>query len=406
MRSFQLPNYYSSEIIESARKIRDKYDPKKKDISPTIIKLKGLEFYIGRHFGFCYGVKNAIEICYKALKVYPKSKIYLLSEMIHNQLVNNDLLQNGISFIMDTMGNQLISWDKIKKEDIIIIPAFGTSLEILEILKKKQISIHKFDTTCPFVSKVWNRSELLAKQGYTIIIHGKAKHEETRSTFSRCRKHGPSIIVENIDDVNELCKIIRNKNQNKFLSIFQNKCSNSFNIDRDLIKIGVVNQTTMLASETKKIINKFKDTYSLLYGDSTKHVANTRDTLCYATNENQDSTLELLKHKADLSIIVGGYNSSNTSHLVELSSKKIPTYFINSEKNIKNNTIRHFDLKLKKMVLKENFLPQESCKIILTSGASCPDVILEKIMNKIVKIRRQKLSKEEVLNTLEKYYKK
>ena len=279
MKKFNIPLFYESNIIEEIRSIREKYDPRKKNLEPSIIKFKKIDFYIGRHFGFCFGVKNAIEICYKAIATNPNKKIYLLSQMIHNQVVNQDLIENGILFIMDTHGNQLITWDKIKKNDIVIIPAFGTSLEILNILKKKGIETKKFDTTCPFVAKVWNRSKEIAEKGYTVVIHGKANHEETRSTFSRAKKYGPSIIVENTNDVQILCDILKNKNNTQLLKEkFQNKCSPKFNFNRDLYKIGVVNQTTMLASETQEIISLFSKEFKKIYLDSniSNHIINTR----------------------------------------------------------------------------------------------------------------------------------
>ena len=353
-------------------------------------------------------VKNAIEICYQAIEQYPNKQIYLLSQMIHNQVVNEDLMDNGILFIMDTNGNQLIEWSEIQKNDIVIIPAFGTSLEVLKILKEKKINTHQFNTTCPFVSKVWNRSEQLAKKGYTIIIHGKANHEETRSTFSRSKKYGPTIIVETIQDVVSLCDLMENKNnKNHFYEKFQHKYSEHFNPEVDLMKIGVVNQTTMLASETKEIIDLFTTRLKKIHGHEniTNHIANTRDTLCYATNENQESTLELLKHDVDIAIIVGGYNSSNTTHLAELTSKKIKTFFINSEHKIElDNNIIHFDIETKKEVKTIGFLPNKKCKIILTSGASCPDIILEKIMIKLAKIQNQTIRKNTILREFEMKY--
>ncbi len=403
MKKFKLPTSYKSNIIESTRQLREKIDPRKKDISPTIIELENIHFYIGRHFGFCYGVKNAIEICYSALKNNPHKNIYLLSEMIHNQIVNNDLLEKGISFIMDTKGKQLIDWNTITSDDIVIIPAFGTSLEIIQILKEKNINTEKFDTTCPFVSKVWNRAELIAKKGYTIIVHGKANHEETRSTFSRAQKHGATIIVENIKDVQLLCQLMITKDEITFQNHFKNKYSKSFDFKTDLSKIGVVNQTTMLASETKDIISLFTNTFENLYGKeyAQDHIANTRDTLCYATNENQESTISLLENNVDLAIIVGGYNSSNTTHLVELSTKKTNTFFINSEEKISlDNSILHFDIDKGKEVLTKKFLPNRKCKVILTSGASCPDVILEEIMIKLAKIKNQPLNKNAILDKI------
>ena len=410
MKKFNVPEYYSSSIIENIRRIRDKHDPRKKDISPSILCVGKISIYIGRHFGFCYGVKNAIEICYNTLKQHPNKKIYLLSQMIHNQVVNEDLIENGISFIMDTQGNQLIPWHEVNNNDIVIIPAFGVSLEILNILQRKGINTEKFNTTCPFVSKVWNRSEKIANDGHTVIIYGAAYHEETKSTFSRAKKHGPAIIVENMKDVDFLCKIIKKESTNSsFEDFFHNKTSKNFNPARDLIKIGVVNQTTMLASDTKKIINKFTATLQEIYGETVtkNHIANTRDTLCYATNENQESTISLLNNKVDFSIIVGGYNSSNTTHLAELTSQTTPTYFINSADKISTqNIITYFDIKTKKEIKKYNFLPEKKCKIILTSGASCPDIILEKIIQKLIKMSKDKINENKLLSDFELQYKK
>ena len=406
MKEFDIPTGYSASIIDSIRKIRERKDPRKKDISPSIIKMKNIEFHIGRHFGFCFGVKNAIEICYSALKKFPSKKIYLLSEMIHNQLVNQDLIDAGISFIMDTSGKQLISWDKITKDNIVIIPAFGTSLEVLEILKSKKIQTEKFDTTCPFVAKVWNRSKSIASNGFTTIIHGKADHEETKSTFSRAKKYGPAIIVETIDDVHELCDIIRNSKSIKTKK-FENKISLNFDFEKDLKKVGVVNQTTMLATETKRIIEIIKLTLKKIHkkDDVSDYIANTRDTLCYATNENQESTINLLKNKVDLAIIVGGYNSSNTTHLAELASQKVKTYFINSpDKIFTDNSIKHFDFHSKEEITTSNFLPDKRCKIILTSGASCPDVIIEKIMRKISAMKKETINIQKIIKDFESNY--
>jgi len=409
MKKFEIPLFYNSNIIDKIRRIRELQDPRKKDLSPSLIKIDDIHIYIGRHFGFCYGVKNAIEICYQTIEKHPNKRIFLLSQMIHNQAVNEDLLENGVSFIMDTHGNQLISWEKINKDDIVIIPAFGTSLKILKILKEKNINTEIFDTTCPFVEKVWNRLEQISRKGFTVVIYGTAQHEETRSTFSRAKKYGASIIVENIKEVKLLCNFISGKeNEANIKKIFKNKCSKNFNFKKDLEKVGVVNQTTMLASDTKHIINLFTETLALKYGDdNTKnHIANTRDTLCYATNENQESTLRLLQEDVDLAIIVGGYNSSNTTHLVELTSEKTQnTYFINSAKKIlSNNSIKHFNIICKKEIITKHFLPKKECKILLTSGASCPDILLENIIIKLAEINNIKIDPKAIVKDFEMRY--
>ncbi len=291
-----------------------------------------MEFYFGRHFGFCYGVENAIEKSYKALEENPEKRVFLLSQMIHNPLVNNDLIQRGIKFIMETDGTQLISWDEITQEDIVIIPAFGTTLEIEKILNDKGIEAQTYNTTCPFVEKVWKRSSKLGEDQYTIIIHGKHNHEETRATFSHSSAAAPSIIVRDIEESKMLGKFILGEiSEAEVIQYFEGRFSEGFNFKMDLQKVGVVNQTTMLAKETWEIAEFFKSVMVQKYSEAhlTHHFADTRDTLCYATNDNQEATYNLLTVPADLAVVVGGYNSSNTSHLVELCEEHFPTFFIN-----------------------------------------------------------------------------
>lgn len=344
---------------------------------------------MARHFGFCYGVENAIEISYKALEENPDKKVYLLSQMIHNQEVNNDLQDRGIKFIMDTDGTQLIPWNEIHNEDVVIIPAFGTTLEIENLLLDKGVEVQKYNTTCPFVEKVWNRSEKLGKENYTIVIHGKPKHEETRATFSHSASNGASIVVRDMEEAKQLSKYISGeKSSTEFYTEFSGRFSKGFDPERDLQRVGVVNQTTMLATETQAIADYIKQTMIGKYGieNLKEHFADTRDTLCYATNDNQDATYKLLETDADLAIVVGGYNSSNTSHIVELCERKFPTYFINSDTEIRSKQeIHHFDYpnKLKRVTM--NYLPEKSLvKIILTSGASCPDTLVDRVMLKIL----------------------
>ncbi|HLZ16705.1 MAG TPA: 4-hydroxy-3-methylbut-2-enyl diphosphate reductase [Cyclobacteriaceae bacterium] len=311
---------------------------RKQDFSPTQLDFGPVQFFLARHFGFCYGVENAIEISYRALEENPGRQVYLLSQMIHNQEVNADLQSRGIKFIADTDGTQFIPWGKINAEDIVIIPAFGTTLEIENFLLGKKVEVQKYNTTCPFVEKVWNRAEKLGGENYTIIIHGKPNHEETRATFSHSAYRGASVIVQHMNDAQQLAKYITGeKAREEFFAEFENRFSKGFDPERDLRRIGVVNQTTMLATETQAIADFFKQAMRDRYGEENlkNHFADTRDTLCYATNDNQDASYELLKTGADLAIVVGGYNSSNTSHIVELCERKFPTYFINSEAEIK-----------------------------------------------------------------------
>jgi 4-hydroxy-3-methylbut-2-enyl diphosphate reductase len=198
MKSFNIPEFYHSSIISRIKSFRKEQDPKKKDFNPTVLDFGPVIFYIARHFGFCYGVENAIEISFRAIEENPGKRIFLLSQMIHNPAVNNDLISRGVEFLMDTEGNQIIPWTDLKADDIVIIPAFGTTLSIEEKLKSIGIAPHRYNTTCPFVERVWKKSEKLGTENYSIIIHGKHNHEETRATFSRSEINAPSIIIKNM----------------------------------------------------------------------------------------------------------------------------------------------------------------------------------------------------------------
>lgn len=405
MKKFDIPDFYRSSIISGIKEHRKKEDPRKKNFSPTKLDFGPVVFLIARHFGFCYGVENAIEIAYKTIEENPGKRIFLLSEMIHNPVVNKDLHERGIKFIMDNYGKQFIGWDEITEEDIVIIPAFGTTIEIENLLKQKKIDIVRYNTTCPFVEKVWNRAEVIGKQNYTIIIHGKAKHEETRATFSHSIQNAPSLIIRNIEEAKFLGNVILGKmDEDEFKSFFGGKFSEGFDVSKDLKRIGVVNQTTMLASETEEISDYLRKVMIKKYGEEniSEHFADTRDTLCYATNDNQSATLGLLEHDADLAVVVGGYNSSNTSHLVELLETKFKTFFISgADKIISRSGINYFDMHKKKEVIDHSFLPSKQPVVIaLTSGASCPDSVVDDVIGKILSFFETANDVEAVLKSL------
>lgn len=405
MKKFNIPSFYKSPIISTIKNLRRNDDPRKKDFSPTVLDFGPVKFIIARHFGFCYGVENAIEIAYKTIEENPGKKIFLLSEMIHNPHVNEDMRSRGVKFIMDNHGHQLIDWEEINSDDIVIVPAFGATLEILKLLSDKGIDPVKFNTTCPFVEKVWNRAEVIGKQNFTIVIHGKAKHEETRATFSHSAQNAPSVIVRDINEAKFLADIILgNASKMEFYAFFEGKYSGGFDVQKDLKRIGVVNQTTMLASETEAIAELLRGTMIKKFGEENirDHFADTRDTLCYATNDNQSATIGMLESDADLAIVVGGYNSSNTSHLVELLQEKFPTYFISdSEKIISKNEINHFDINTHSEKSTINFLPnKKQISIAVTSGASCPDSIVDEVLNKILSFYDGVKSIEEIVSSL------
>jgi 4-hydroxy-3-methylbut-2-en-1-yl diphosphate reductase len=398
MKSFEVPIIYRSPLISAIKKKRKEMDKMKKDYSPTLLDFGPLKIYLARHFGFCYGVENAIEIAFRTVEENPGKKIYLLSEMIHNPQVNADLQAHGVLFLQDTHGKPLIPFSSITKDDIVLIPAFGTTLEIEQQLKEIGIQTEKYDTTCPFVEKVWNRSEVIAKKNYTIVIHGKPMHEETRATFSHAAASAPSVVVKDMKEAIELSKYITGEKQaDNFYTEFKNQYSNGFDVNRDLQRIGVVNQTTMLASDTQAIADFLKkviiDTHT-----SEDSFADTRDTLCYATNDNQTAVSGMLETTADLAIVVGGYNSSNTSHLVELCEERLPTYFISSaEKIISASEILHHNFHTKEEMLTADFLPaKQPVNILITSGASCPDAMVEAVIEKLVNFYSPEISVKEI----------
>ncbi|MBL7737626.1 MAG: 4-hydroxy-3-methylbut-2-enyl diphosphate reductase [Chitinophagaceae bacterium] len=401
MKSFEVPIIYRSPLITAIKKKRKEADKMKKDFTPTLLDFGPVHIYLARHFGFCYGVENAIEIAFRTVEENPGKRIFLLSEMIHNPQVNADLQSHGVTFLQDTYGKQIIPFEELTPEDIVLIPAFGTTLEIEKRLNDLGIPTEQYNTTCPFVEKVWNRSEAIAQKNYTIVIHGKPNHEETRATFSHAAVNAPSVVVKDMKQTKELARYITGeKAPAGFYDEFKGQYSAGFQPEKDLQRIGVVNQTTMLASDTQAIADYLKEVMIKKYaGDSIEeHFADTRDTLCYATNDNQTAVMGMLETEADLAVVVGGYNSSNTSHLVELCEAKLPTYFISSEeKIISQKDILHYDFHGKQEILTSNYLPHhEPVKILITSGASCPDALVEGVISKLVRYYKTHLSLAEM----------
>ncbi len=402
MKKFDIPEHYRSSIISIIKERRKKEDPSKKDFSPASIDFGTVEFLIARHFGFCYGVENAIEIAYKTINENKGKNIYFLSEMIHNPAVNNDLKEHGIKFIMDNYGGQYIPWDEIKGNDIVIIPAFGTTVEIEALLKSKGIDTVKYNTTCPFVERVWNKAALLGRNNFTVIIHGKHVHEETRATFSHTVQNAKSVIIKDIKEAGILARIITGEiNKEDFYKFFEGKYSKDFNPESDLERIGVVNQTTMLAGETEQIALLLREAVGRKYGieNIKEHFADTRDTLCYATNDNQQAAAALKNRGAHFALVIGGYNSSNTTHLVELLEGEMPVYFISGEdKIIAPQAIKHYDIHLKKEITTENFItPGTKPRIAVTSGASCPDSIVDAVLTKMLSLFTGAKSIDEII---------
>ncbi len=393
MKSFDVPVHYLSPLIAAIKQKRKAADKMKKDFAPTVLEAGSLQVILARHFGFCYGVENAIEIAFRAVAENPGKRVYLLSEMIHNPGVNADLQALGVNFIMDTGGKLLMDWDELNGNDIVIIPAFGTTLEMAQRLRDKGIEPTLYETTCPFVEKVWNRAEKIGKDGYTIVVHGKPKHEETRATFSHSKANTPTVVVKDMEQAVHLAQFITAAlPKEQFYVDFKDQYSEGFDIEKDLQRIGVVNQTTMLASETQAIADYLKQVmiehYKLQARDISSRFADTRDTLCYATNDNQSAVQGMLEVEADIALVIGGYNSSNTSHLVELCELKLPTYFIKDEHCIISDTvIRHFDLHTHTEKETQNYLPaSRPLRVMITAGASCPDALVERVIERLAEM--------------------
>jgi 4-hydroxy-3-methylbut-2-enyl diphosphate reductase len=322
--------------------------------------------------------------------------------MIHNPKVNGDLRDRGVRFIFAPSGEQLVQWDELSPDDIVVVPAFGTTLEMEETLARRGIDPYRYNTTCPFVEKVWKRSAQLGEQNYTVIVHGKATHEETRATFSHSVRSTPTVVVLDLAEALVLADIIRGRTgPDVFEKHFGHKCSEGFDPGRDLTRIGVVNQTTMLAAETREISRVLREAMADRYKEERikDHFADTSDTLCYATNENQNATYALIARGADLALVVGGYNSSNTSHIVDLCQEALPTYFIENEAEIvSEKRIRHFSLEKRAIVVTDEWLPSKRpVDIILTCGASCPDAVLDDVLFRVLSFFRGTRSIEDVM---------
>jgi 4-hydroxy-3-methylbut-2-enyl diphosphate reductase len=363
--------------------------PPQDRMEPFMLDFGPVRFGIARHFGFCKGVENAIEVAYETLANYPGRRVYMISELIHNSFVNADLTARGLRFIKTARGEQLIRWEDIMPDDIVITPAFGATLEDQQQLIERGVDIRKWNATCRFVENVWFRARELGEQGYTIIVHGKFRHEETLATLSHSQKYAPTVVVKDLHEANLLSDLIRGRHpMETFHEQFDGKYSEGFDPHQHLQRIAVVNQTTMLASETADISDHFRQVMVDLHGEDNidYRVANTRDTLCYATKNNQSATLRLLDEQADLAVVIGGRNSSNTSHLVELCEQHLPTYFIASERDIKTQYhLLHYDFHRQEERNVFHYLPHKRpLRILLTSGASCPDAIVEHVLMRLL----------------------
>ncbi|MBI1977408.1 MAG: 4-hydroxy-3-methylbut-2-enyl diphosphate reductase [Candidatus Omnitrophica bacterium] len=351
-----------------------------------------LTFCLAEEFGFCYGVDRAVDLAYETRKRFPDRTIYLTSEIIHNPRVNTKLQELGIKFLEARQNGSLKTegkhaFDEIQKEDVVLIPAFGTMAEELEILKSKGAVL--VDTTCGSVVAVWRRVERYAQDGFTAIIHGKFDHEETQATSSRVTQYpgGKFLVVRDKEQARKICDFILGKvGSEELLKEFQKTASPGFNPARDLERVGCANQTTMLSSDSLEIAEMVQNAMRERYGETElpKHFRHF-DTICSATQDRQDAILKLARSKVDLMIVVGGYNSSNTGHLCEISSEFCPAYHVrDAGEIISRDEIRHKPAHKTEVVVTRDWLPAGKVKIGVTAGASTPNRVIEEVIYRIV----------------------
>jgi 4-hydroxy-3-methylbut-2-en-1-yl diphosphate reductase len=395
-RQFSIPEFYRSSIVTNIKSYRRSNDRTKRDFSPFVIQLGSIEIKLARHFGFCFGVENAIEIAYRAIEENPDKRVFLLSEMIHNPHVNDDLIARGVRFLQSTKGDSLIPFSELTKDDIVIVPAFGTTVELFKKLSERGIDPKGYNATCPFVERVWKRGKELAEKGYTIVIHGKHDHEETRATFSHTCKGHAGVVVRDLEQAKLLGEFVSGKRgASEFFNHFSGLTTDGFDPELHLGRIGVINQTTMLATETHAIstlLKKAVQERARLSSSSDAlayEFADTRDTLCYATTENQDAVRGLIDDGGDIALVVGGYNSSNTSHLAELLEQTVPTYYVkDAEELVSSRRVRHLDMHSGKVTESDGWL--DPCKsggrILISAGASCPDAMVDKVITRICEL--------------------
>ena len=397
---------YHSELCEAIKAV--KRSKERSASSPASLDFGAVEYLLPSHFGFCLGVQNAIERAYETIASNPGRRVFMLSELIHNPFVNEDLKKRGLLYLQSDKGEAVMDpetskpyWDSLSDQDIVVIPAFGARDEDKVKLIEKGLPLNAYDATCMLVEKVWKAAKRFGEQGYTVVIHGKAEHEETKATFSNAVKYAPSIIVRDMGEAERLASVIVETDSAERLKLFEPfepKCNQNFDTDSDLSKLAIVNQTTLLRNETLRIIERLEEALQERYGSAQieEHMAMSSkgDTLCYATQVNQDALSAAIREKADVAIVVGGRNSSNTYQLYRLCEEVFgdKAFYIQSEANIlSRDRIEHFVFPYDPSNPKQGrletrpFLPrgQQSLKILLTGGASCPDGLLQQVIAKI-----------------------
>lgn len=344
---------------------------------------------LAKEYGFCYGVDRSIDYAYQTVERFPGKKIYLTGEIIHNPFVNKRLMELGVSFL-NGQYNKGESLNDVTPQDIVILPAFGVTSGLLEELKR--IGPLLVDTTCGSVLNVWKHVSRFSKEHFTALVHGKYYHEETLATVSQAtlQEDGRYIIVRNFAETEIVCDYIRyGGHKQEFLTTFENKISERFDPERDLQKIGVANQTTMLANESLRIAEMVKEAMIDRYGDAAidEHFR-AFDTICSATQERQDAIIDMLENGVDLTLVIGGFNSSNTNNLTNIAQKYGPAYHIEDVSQIiSRSRIRHKVPDSNEVVTGENWLPAGPVTIGLTAGASTPDTKIAEVMEYLFNIQ-------------------
>ena len=376
----QVLSHYRSEIVESIR------------ANGGVLSAEGLTVKLAKEFGFCYGVERAIDLAYAAKKYFsdvsPLTPIYLLGEIIHNPEVNDQIRNMGIQIISPKPTDEELS--QLESGDAVIIPAFGTEVSTRKKLEAKGCAL--VDTTCGDVMSVWKRVRQYSKEHVTSIIHGKAKHEETKATTSQARAYGSGhyLVVFNLAETDYVCNyILHGGDKHEFLKKFEGAYSAGFDPDLHLSAVGVANQTTMLRGETEEVQRRFKAVMEKKYGaDSIGSHFRFFDTICGATQDRQDALEKLLREPMDLLLVIGGYNSSNTSHLAEMGEARLATYFVkNAAMMVSDKLIRHYSLQQQKEVETVGWLPPGKITVGITAGASCPNNLIEDAIKRLFKLR-------------------
>ncbi|MFP3948302.1 MAG: 4-hydroxy-3-methylbut-2-enyl diphosphate reductase [Longimicrobiales bacterium] len=350
---------------------------------------------LAQEFGFCYGVDRAVDYAYEARHKFPDRKIYLVGEIIHNPHVNQRMEEMGIEFIYPEDDGSF-EFSHVTSEDVVIIPAFGVTLQDFEDLEAKGCVL--VDTTCGSVLLVWKRVESYARDGFTALIHGKYKHEESRATASQVKKHpgGKYIIVRDMDEAMLVCDYIAGRDgaisRDEFLKHFAEKSSPGFDPDEDLERVGVANQTTMLANESLAIGMKVREAMVEARGeDHADEHYRSFGTICSATQERQDAIEEMMEDPPDVMVVIGGYNSSNTNHLAHLCRQHTTTYHVSDATciDVETGVIRHKpDLpKETPEVAVEDWLPEGAFELGVTAGASTPNNKIGEAVLRVLRIR-------------------